>query len=456
MPPNGTEPPWKKPAKFIAALAILGGAGWGTYALMHNLPSGPSGEKLAAEAPPVVTVTTALAKTSRVEEKMAVTGTIRSWDELKVGSEVGGLHVKSIYVEEGQHVKKGQLLAELNANLFLAQLSQAEAKLKSARANLVKSTQPNRPEEIAGLQASYEQAKNKLQQEQLQLGKAKVNLEGAELLVPRYEFLATRGAVSQVEAESKRMDRDKAKIELQTEVEKVEAAENDVEIARQKLLQAKNGGRREDVLVTEASCDEIKGEIKRLEEQINQTKIKAPDDGKILQRNVHIGDTSDFSKPFFILSRLNKLELVAQVNNQDLSRLHEGQKVLITGSEVKNARVEGTVRIVGPQINETSRLAPVKIELPYSPKLLPGMFVRGEILLSAHDGLTVPLSCLETRGDKTYVFRLENKRAVFTPVQAGAHHNGNVEILSGLTEGQAVIEKGAQFLSDRDPVAVAD
>lgn len=445
------EPRWLQPLKFGVALFILAASGWLAYTVIHNLPSAKTNAKLASEAPPVVTVTTSPVTRSNVEEKMSVTGTIRCWDELKVGPEVGGLHVKAIYVEEGEYVKKGQLLAELNANLLLAELAQAEAKLKSAQANLAKASQPNRLEEIAGLKAAYEQARNNSLQEQSQLAKARVNLDSAESLVEPYEFLAQRGAVSKVEAGIKKYARDTAKCDLQSAQDKLKSAENSVEMAKQKWLQAVNGGRAEDVLVSQAACEEMKAQIQRYREQINQTKIKAPDDGKILQRNVHIGDTSDFSKPFFVMSRMNRLELVAFVNNEDLARLREGQTAIITGGNGANLPT-GRVRLVGPQLSETSRLAPVKIELPCSDKLLPGMFVRAEILLAKHDGLTVPLSCLETRGDESFVFVLKDKRAIHVRIRPGAQQDGKVEIKSGLSEGQLVINKGAHFLSDRDPV----
>jgi HlyD family secretion protein len=80
------------------------------------------------------------------------------------------------------------------------------------------------------------------------------------------------------------------------------------------------------------------------------------------------------------------------------------------------------------------------------------MFVRAEILLAKHDGLTVPLSCLETRGDESFVFVLKDKRAIHVRIRPGAQQDGKVEIKSGLSEGQLVINKGAHFLSDRDPV----
>ena len=445
---------WKNVAKTVFGVAIVLSAGFLAYTSLNHLPG--NSEKSAAEtAPPVVTVTTAKAAVRPVDEMLSVTGTISSWDELKVSCEVSGLHVKSVNVEEGDRVHKGQVLAELNAGLLEAQLAQAEARLKSALASLSKTVQPNRPEDIAGLKAALEQAESSVLQEKAHMGQAKVNLESAELNVPRYEGLAKLGAVSTVEAETKRFNRDTAKLELDSAEQKVTAAHRAVEQAKHRYLMATRGGRAEDVMMTKASIDEIRAQIKHLSEQIKQTRIIAHDDGLILQRNVHIGDTSDASKPFFVMSRQNRLELRAHVNDVDLPKFHPGQEVSISTNEHDFGKAIAKVRLVSPQVDAVSRLGMVRIDLPADAGLKPGMFVRGEIKLSHHEGLTVPANCVVSRGGESYVFTVDGNRAVSTTVTPGTQTKEYVEIISGLKEGQAVIDKGARFLSDRDVVDVA-
>lgn len=438
----------------ILGVAVVISAGYLAYSGLHNLPAPAEKSKGSAAAPPVVTVTTAAATLSPVNEVLGVTGTISSWDELKVGSELSGLHVKSIFVEEGDKVKKGQVLAELHAELLEAQLEQAVARLKSAEANLVKSVQPNRQEDIAGLKAAVEQAQSSMLQEKAHLGQAKVNLESAELNVPRYEKLANLGVVSAVDAETKRFFRDTAKLELESAIQKVTAADRLVDQANHRYLMASRGGRNEDVLITRATVEEIKAQIKHLSEQIKETKVRAQDDGLILQRNVHIGDTSDISKPLFVMSRLNRLELRAQINDTDLQKFRAGQDVVISSTEHEKGKIVGKVRMVSPQVDASSRLGIVRIDLPETSDFKPGMFVRGEISLTKHQGLTIPVTCLITRGGESFVFTLDGNRAVSTVVTTGMQTGDVVEIKSGLSAGQKVIDKGARFLSDRDVVDV--
>ncbi|MBX9721981.1 MAG: efflux RND transporter periplasmic adaptor subunit, partial [Candidatus Obscuribacterales bacterium] len=443
---------WANSALVALGIAVVISAGWLAYSACKVIPSKSDSASASATAPPVVTVTTAAATMKPVDEVLSVTGTISAWDELKVGVEVSGLHVKSVNVEEGDRVKKGQILAELNAGLLEAQLAQAEARLKSTQANLIKSYQPNRPEDIAGLKAALAQAESNILQEEAHRAQAKVGLESAEVNVPRYDGLAKIGAVSVVEAETKRFTRDNAKLELESADQKVSAAKRQAEQASHRLLLATHGGRAEDVLMMKASVDETKAQIKHLTEQIKQTKIRAHDDGMILARNVHIGDTSEIGKPFFIMSRQNRLELRAAVNDIDLQKFQPGQSVYISTNEHDKGKVIGKVRIISPQVDAGSRLGTVRIDLPGDSGLKPGMFVRGETRLTQHSGLTVPVSSLVTRGGESFVFTLDGNRAISTPVKTGMQSEEFVEITKGLTAGQLVVDKGARFLSDRDVV----
>ncbi len=454
----GSEPALKsrfaRSFNVVFGVLVLISAGYLAYSSSHLFPSNKD-KKASKEAAAVVTVTTYEARKAAVDELLTVTGSVSCWDELKVGTEVGGLHVKAVYVEEGDRVKKGQLLAELNSGLLEAQLWQAEARLKSAEASLAKSVQPNRPEDIATLKAALAESENIEHQEEAHFGQAKVNLESAEINVPRYENLARMGAVSIVEAETRRYARDTAKLELKSAQEKVAAAKQKVDQARQKLLLATKGGRKEDVLITKASIEEIKAQVKHLKEQLKQTRVVAHDDGLILQRNVHIGDTSNPSTPMFVMSRLHKLELRALVNDLEIGRFHPGQQVKISTSEDGDLKATGTVRLVSPQIDAQSRLGVVRIDLPDDAGLKPGMFVRGETRISRHEGILVPAESVVSRGGESFVFKLKDRHAVSTTVETGMQGNEFIEIKSGLSAGDKVIKKGARFLSDGDLVDLA-
>lgn len=438
--------------RFVVVVLGIAGTSAACYYTYKALSPEPKGPSALGAPPPVVTVSTAAAKSSMVDENLSVTGSVNAWDELKVGVEVGGLLIKSIKVEEGDKVKKGQILAELNSGLLQAKLSEAKARLSSSLANLSKTQQPNRPEDIAMLSAALAQADSNVTQEEAHKRQAKVNLENAELNARRYGELNKMGAVSVQELETREVTRDNANLELMSAEHKVEGAHRQVEQAKQRLLLAQRGGRKEDVLISKATVEEIKAQIKHLSEEIDQTIVRAPDDGVILKRDAHIGDTSELSKALFTMIRLNRLELRAQVNDTDLFKFKAGQPVAVSTNESDIGTVLGKVRLVSPQVDQSSRLGTVRIDLPANCGLKPGMFVRGETTISRHRALTVPVNCVVTRSGESFVFTLDGNRAVSTPVKTGIQTDKYVEIKSGLSPGQLVIDKGARFLSDRDVV----
>ena len=223
---------------------------------------------------------------------------------------------------------------------------------------------------------------------------------------------------------------------------------------RAKLKQAESGGRTEDVEISKATVAETKGQIDQFEHQIEQTYIKAPDDGLIAKRDAHIGAITSVGTPLFSIIRLNRLELRAQVSDIDLAKFKPGQIVKVAVNEDDDGKILGHVSLVSPQVDQASRLGIVRISLPANAGLKPGMFVRGQVDMGHRDALTVPSTSVITRNGESFVFTLADNRAVAVPVKVGVRTDKFAEILTGLKPSQVVIDAGARFLSDRDVVRV--
>jgi RND family efflux transporter MFP subunit len=385
---------------------------------------------------------------------LSVTGTVAPWDELKVCPEISGLLINSVKVEEGTSVKKGQVLATLNSTLLEDQLEEAEAKMRSGQAGFNKALQPNRPEEILMLRAALEQAKNARNQEEANVDKAHIALASAKVNVQRFKRLFEQGAISEAEKENHQLILDNAKVELLSAEHREKASQRQEEQVQQRLLEATRGGRREDVLVSQAAIEEVRAQIKHLHGQLAQTIVRAPDDGVILRRDAHIGDTSASGKPLFTMSRKGLMELRAAVNDSDLNRLKVGQTVGLTPNGEDENKISGKIKLLSPQVDAATRMGIARIDIPNNSGLKPGMFVSGEISLSRRNLLTVPVEAIVTRSGKTFVFVAEHGRAHSLPVVAGLRSNSYVEIKSGLTKGQLVITKGARFIADNDVVDI--
>jgi HlyD family secretion protein len=443
----------KKIVISVAASLVLICGGVGGYQLWQK--STLSNAASARQAPPAVTVSTVKAKSQSIDDVLVVTGSVSAWDPLELGSEVSGLRIVKVNVEEGDTVKKGQVLALLNSSLLEAQLAEAKARLTSSEATLKKSMQPNRPEDIEQLHDALDQANATIKQEQALEKEARAMLADAELNEHRFVELAKAGAAAASEADAKRLVAETARQEILNHRAKMESAQSAAEQARQKLMEATRGGRQEDIDISKAVIAQTQAQIQELAVQISQTAIRSPDDGVISKRDAHIGSIASTGTPLFSIIRLNRLELRAQVSDQDLTKFKVGQHVRVTTTEDQDSSAIGTVWLVSPQVDPLSRLGTVRVELPPNAGLKPGMFVRGEVKLAQRQAVTVPVNCVQTRNGESFVFTLDGDRVVSTPVKIGMQGDNYIEIKDGLKAGQEIVAKGARFLSDRDVVRVS-
>jgi HlyD family secretion protein len=238
--------------------------------------------------------------------------------------------------------------------------------------------------------------------------------------------------------------------------QRLNAAKFALRQAKEKLAMALAGGRQEDIQVANASVDEIKGNVQKLEAQIEQTYIRAPVEGLITKRNAHIGDIASAGATMFEMARNNRLELRAQVPEADLKEIKPGQSVSIKCALTGEEPISGRVREISPAVDGQTRLATVRIDIPSGRDIKPGMYAEGRINIGKYPCLTVPARAVITENEKTTVFILADQNRVQRHViTTGARTGDSIEVKSGLTADQRVVVDGAGFLKDGDMVSVS-
>jgi len=440
---------------------VKGGAALitGVVLLMFVLGNLLSGKKqtFAQNTPaPVLTVTVQPVAIKPVDRLLSVHGSVSAWDPVSVGATATGLEVKSVLIEEGALVKKGQLLATLDSAQLQAQIESERARLAGSIATVSKSIQPNRPEDINGLAAAVAQAQATVEDQQAMLVQARANLANARGNLKRYQYLKSEGAVSAQEAEDRETTAQVYEATVGGAEKRVKAAQFALKQAQERFSMAQQGGRKEDIQIARANAAEIQGNIKRLQTQIDQTFIKAPIDGLITRRDVHIGDIASTGKTMFLMARDNRLEIKAQVPESDLRLVQPGQTVAIDSSFLGKDKVIGRVREISPLVDYDTRLATVRIDVPNNCGLKPGMYAEGHIYIGKYLALTVPLQAVISRDEKNTVFVLHKNRVESRLVSISNRDNNFVQISSGLTDKEPIVIDGAGFLKDGDYVSVAD
>ena len=439
----------------LSVVAVIACASVVAFNHFHN-----SGQEAHTTAPePVITVTAEKVSARDIKGKIEVNGTIWAWDPLTIGSEVNGLRVESILVDDGDKVKRGQVLARLNSSVLNAQLAEERAKLAAQKATLKRTIQPNRPEDLLSLQAAHMQAESAVAEAETMLTKAKANLVNAQHNSQRYRGLVAEGAVSEQEADQKDTEAKTSEAEMHNAAQKVRTAKFQREQAKQRLVMGQQGGRKEDVDISHATVAQMQANVQRLEALVAQTVIRAPADGLIMRRDAHLGDITAMNKTLFQMVRDNRLELRAQVAEIDLHQIHEGQKVAVTDSTNSSFSVEGAVREVSPMIDQDMRLGTVRIDVPGAKNgergFKPGNFAHGTIDVGTKRALTVPASAVLSRDNKSFVYVVTADNTVaLRDVKTGERIGGYAEVLSGLGDGETVVVRGAGFLKNGDLVRV--
>lgn len=400
---------------------------------------------------PVATVTIQPAGIAAVPDVLELTGSISATDPLSVGSSAGGLVISAVNVEEGDYVKKGQILASLDSSVLRAQLAAAEARLQGAGASVSKASQPNRPEDIGSFEAAYKQALADVQNRKAMLEQARASRALASNNASRYASLLKEGAISEMEAQTKATEASTTNSTVRAAEDTLAASEYMAQQAANRLAMAKQGGRKEDVAISKASANESAATVQQIRAQIEQTIVRAPDDGLITKRFAHIGDVSTGGKTLFEMIRKGQIELKAQVSQEDIARLSNGQSAEISDGIRK---ASGKVFQISPTIDTTTRLGTVRISIPDQSDFKPGMFVKGKIARGSRNALVVPSSAVMADDEHFYVFVHQDGIAKKKEVTVGARVKELAEVNSGLAEGEQVIIAGAGFLNDQDPIAV--
>lgn len=431
----------------VSALAIAGSASVAGSILMKS----NAAPAKAAKIVPVATVTVQPAQLAPIPNVLELTGSISASDPLSVGSSAGGLVITQVNVEEGDYVKKGQVLATLDSSVLRAQLAAAEARLQGAGASVVKATQPNRPEDIGSFEAAHKQALADVQNKRAMLEQAKASRMLAHNNAIRYANLLKEGAVSEMEAQTKSTEADTTNSTVRAAEDNLDAAQYAAQQAANRLEMARQGGRREDVTISRANANESAATVQQIRAQIEQTIVRAPDDGLITKRFAHIGDVSTGGKTLFEMIRRGEIELKAQVSQEDISRLSNGQPAEISDG-IRSAH--GTVFQISPTVDTSTRLGTVRISIPKESQFKTGMFVKGKIARGERSALVVPNSAVLADNDVYYVFVNEDGIAKKKQVTIGARVKELAEINSGINPGEQIIVAGAGFLNDRDPIAI--
>ncbi|MBE8990737.1 efflux RND transporter periplasmic adaptor subunit [Nostoc sp. LEGE 12450] len=384
--------------------------------------------------------------------------------------------LSQLYVQQGDRIQQGQILARMDSAGIEAQRSQYRANLAQSQAQLAEALAGSRPQEIAQAKARLAQAQAQLtqaragnrpqeiaqSQSQVDAAQAKVNYASEQ--VKRYQYLYKEGAEKKQlldqaisEDKSARASLEEAKKRLSlvqsgTRTEEIDQRQAAVNEARAALVLLEDGTRSEEIAQRQAAVASAEAQLKGVQVQLEDTIIRAPLSGIVTQKYAEPGafvtpttsaSTSASATSSSIVAVARGLEILAQVPEADIGRIKPGQQVEIVADAYPDQVFKGHVRLIAPEavVEQGVTSFQVRIALDTgTDKLRSGLNVDLTFLGDrVNNALVLPTVSIVTEKGQTGVLVPDaNNKPQFREITVGAQIQDQTQILGGVKEGDRV------------------
>jgi RND family efflux transporter MFP subunit len=362
-----------------------------------------------------------VAKPAARTESITLPGNIGAMQYATINARVDG-YLKTTFVDIGDQVKTGQLLAEIETPTVDQAVAQALAGLQEAQAKLKNE------------QANLKQAQEKKKAADSEVDKAKADLDYARITASRWENLVERGAVSQQSRDEKvrMLESNTANYQAQKDNERAAVAQ---------------------VLAAEASVDVAKSainakvaEYKKEQAQQSFQKVTAPFDGIITLRKVDPGalitsGSSSTNLELFQLAKVDVLRIYVAVPQRIARFLKAGMDAIVMPSEFPDRNFVGKVTNVSGALDSNTRTRQTEIHVKNPDHaLLPGMYAEIKLTtLREAPWIRVPGTTLVVRPNGQFVAVVKDDKVHYQKVTIGRDYGDEVEIREGLKGTEEVV-----------------
>lgn len=262
------------------------------------------------------------------------------------------------------------------------------------------------------------------------------------------EFTATPGTMVKAGDLLARLDAR----EIQAKVDQARAMLDQAtgDFARQKQLIASNATTRQEFDSADARVKVATGAVTEAETMMSYAQVTAPFDGVVTRKLADVGDLAMPGKPLLEIEAPTALQFEADLPEAILERVTLGAEMPVRLAST----VMGVVSEISPVADPVSRTFNVKLDLPETVGLRAGQFGRVSVPVAEVKLLLVPNNAVLKRGQMDIVFVVQDKHASLRLVKIGKMLSDEIEILSGIEEGEQVIVSGIATLIDGQPVTI--
>lgn len=346
---------------------------------------------------------------SSVNDVYEATGTVRAKTSTVLSSKIMGV-VMALRVREGDRVKVGQTLIEIDNREAAAQLQKAQAGLRQAEQAVAEAEQASN----AALSAK---------------AAAEANKHLAAATLTRYQTLLERKSVSPQEF-------DEVKAKAQIADAEVSRAEKMLEMLAARKKQA------------QAQTEQAKADIASAQVFAGYARIVTPISGIVTARQIEVGATATPGAPLLTIEDAAHYRLEAAVEESQIGKIYLKDRARVKIDAI-GEELDGTVAEILPAADPMSRSYTVKLDISSSQPLRSGLYGTAQFVRGQRQAITVTTSAIAQRGQLTGVFVLDGANiARLRLVKTGKSFGDRVEVLSGLNDGERIAVDGIAKLND--------
>jgi HlyD family secretion protein len=346
--------------------------------------------------------------------------------KVNVGPKEAGL-LTNLYVEQGQAVRQGQVLARMDTSRGVHEVAEAKAAVDLAHARYLEARNGPRSQDIAQAEANRRSAW--------------ASLTIAQNNYDRFKRLHDDKVINDIDFNSRRLE--------------LERAREAFKESEEKLSLLKAGSRYEQVLAAKAELERSEASLADARTRLSDLTIHAPFTGIVSQRYAQAGsfvspttDTQgDSANSSSILLLIDRLEVLATVAESDIARIQVGQPVSITTSAFPGQTFKGKVRLVAPEAVQENEITQFQVRVLLEDRAARTLKSRMNVTVNfiagrLKDALIVPTTAIISKDGKTGVLVPDpNKGPTFQEVTPGQSLGDKTQIVSGLRSGEKIFSK---------------
>jgi HlyD family secretion protein len=383
-------------------------------------------EEEKAEAPAPVQVTAVTQDTIR--RVVDADGVLYAQNQASIVPKISA-PVQKFFVNRGDHVRAGQVLARLENRDLTAAVAESRGQLAQAEANLRSTSAATIPQQEVKARTDVQSAQQAA--------------EAARVLLENRQNLLKEGALARKLVDDAQVAYAQAKSQLET--------------AQENLRALQSVGKQEQVKTAQAQVEAAQGHLQGAEAQVAYAEVRSPISGVVADRPVYEGEMATAGTPLLTVMDISRVVARVNVPQGQTSVVKVGQPATLTQTG-NTQTLEGKVTVVSPATDPSTTTVQVWVTADNpGERFKPGAAVHAAILTETiRNAMLVPASAIlpGEEGGTAVLTVSPDSTAHLRPVETGVRNGDKVQILSGVNPGDEVVTVGGLGVEDKAKVKI--